>query len=85
MTAIAKSLEQHFADQKRKAAAAREEYYASLPEKDRDAARQMDAIVAESWRRIEQANIDSILFGYGEATCLITGRKYVFTTEVYDG
>lgn len=84
MVEIAKSLEAHFANQKRKAEAAREEYFASLPEEDRGAARHMDAIVAESWRRIEQANVDSIICGYGEATCLITGNKYVFVTEVYD-
>jgi hypothetical protein len=84
MAEIVKSLEAHFAEQKRKAEVAREEYFAGLPEEDRAAARDMDAIVRESWRRIEQANIDSILFGYGEATCLLTGNKYVFVTGVYD-
>lgn len=81
---IAKSLEAHIVEQKRKAEEARKNYIEGLPEEDREPTRLMDAIVAESWRRIEQANTHSILYGCGEATCLITGNKYVFKTTVYD-
>lgn len=82
MTEIANlldALQEHFAQEKREAEAEREKYYASLPEEDRDAARQWDAILAESSRVIDQAHFDSIICGYGEAICPITGTKYVFT------
>ena len=79
MTEIAQAILEHFAQEKREAEAEREKYYASLPESDQDAARQWDATLAESSRVIYQAHFDSIICGYGEAVCPITGTKYVFT------
>lgn len=63
----------------------REEYYASLTGTDEKCARLADALWAQSWEAIKQANVDAILYGRGEAIDPMTGSKIVFEVSYNDG